>query len=379
MKYYKPKTKKGKIILMQHGFMGSANTFSGFENNLRNSNYYATFTVYDIPAINKKNVKTFAINGHTYIKELTNVENLEEWAIKFNEFYKLNHQKDIYISTEFSSGLSSVKRQMEELKMITDIIRKNTGYSEKFNLIGHSKGGLVNLEYTMKYPNEVDKVISISTPYATGRLTKLIDDFYKVLADKNTLPIDELEGLRNITSETYLSDLRRRWNNHYKRNCLHVIAGVSIRIITKTALSFKGFIPEVGKEENYESDGVVDLDDQKGQDEKNGNILDIPKKNIVTLEKDPFVIREFKFIDTDWDKRIIDAIKTVSKTIGNIVEAAYDIKYFDAVALLLGIGTGINLLSAPFSHMNICSQQETANAVINIMFNNKWKTNLMRE
>lgn len=61
---------------------------------------------------------------------------------------------------------------VEDLRAIfTEFLKKKFGY-QKFNLLGHSMGGLITLKYYFKYPDSINKLILLSTA------AKIIRNFY---------------------------------------------------------------------------------------------------------------------------------------------------------------------------------------------------------
>lgn len=216
----------------------------------------------------------------------------------------------------------------------------------------------------MKYSGEVDKVVSIATPYGSGRLTKLVGDIFDVFDNVGIQATGPIQGLANITSESYLTDLRTRWANHSKKDSLYAIGGVSIRLVRKALISIKGFSISFLNEEVYETDGVVDLDDQIGVDDNPAPALGIPAARRVVHKDNALSFTTFSVIEEDWTDRVAQAIADIAPFTTDLAEVYFGVKYFDALPVLLGIGTGVNLLNQPFSHINICNQTKTANSVV---------------
>lgn len=77
-----------------------------------------------------------------------------------------------------SSGESNEVVYHEFENMLNDVIARveslNPGNKKpKINLIGHSRGGLTNLEYALDYPEYVDSLISIGTPYFSAPVAEI--------------------------------------------------------------------------------------------------------------------------------------------------------------------------------------------------------------
>ncbi len=74
----------------------------------------------------------------------------------------------------------------------------------KFNLIGHSRGGIINLMYAMDHPYMVENLISIGTPY-NGSTTATV--FGEMLDG-------ETDALNDIVNTDVHRGLRNRWNSN---------------------------------------------------------------------------------------------------------------------------------------------------------------------
>lgn len=89
--------------------------------------------------------------------------------------------------------------------LLYQIQRVNGGWLPKVNLIGHSRGGLVNLLYAMDHPDLVSNMISIGTPYqgSTSATVAKDTDFGG-------------DGLNDIINENLYNGYRSRWNENYE-------------------------------------------------------------------------------------------------------------------------------------------------------------------
>ncbi len=104
---------------------------------------------------------------------------------------------------EFDTVLDTVSAQYKAL----------TGLLPIYNLIGHSRGGITNLMFATNHPYNVDKVISVGTPYHGSRLG-MIDEilyFSKVIRRGQAKP----QGVLDILSEPTAINLRNAWNSVY--------------------------------------------------------------------------------------------------------------------------------------------------------------------
>ena len=76
----------------------------------------------------------------------------------------------------------------------------------KVNLIGHSRGGLTNLQYALDHPDIVENLISIGTPYFGSSSAAIVQ------YDENYAG----DGLNDIIDKMVYKDYRDRWNNGYE-------------------------------------------------------------------------------------------------------------------------------------------------------------------
>ena len=77
----------------------------------------------------------------------------------------------------------------------------------KVNLIGHSRGGLTNLQYALDHPDIVENLISIGTPYrgsSSATVVQYTDNFGG-------------DGLNDIINSEKFNHYRDVWNNNYDR------------------------------------------------------------------------------------------------------------------------------------------------------------------
>ncbi len=112
-------------------------------------------------------------------------------------------QSNDYIYTQFNIMASKVVLDLQALDANNELPR--------VNLIGHSRGGLTNLQYALDHPDLVDSIFSLGTPYL-GSTSASIDNY--ILGGALT---NNSVGEDDITdSEVYL-DYLDQWNNNYTR------------------------------------------------------------------------------------------------------------------------------------------------------------------
>lgn len=92
-------------------------------------------------------------------------------------------------------------------RVIYDVKTLSAGILPKVNLIGHSRGGITNLQYALDHPDIVDSLISIGTPYFGTSTGLLFGDLF----------MSNCDGLRDVLSAEKYYGYNNRWNNDYDR------------------------------------------------------------------------------------------------------------------------------------------------------------------
>lgn len=117
-----------------------------------------------------------------------------------------------------------------------------TGKLPKLNLIGHSRGGIINMMYAVDHPYNVHTLISIGTPY-NGSSIGDIEAFLDILN------MDGI-GTESILNSNENIELRNRWNQINKND-------VNINAITYGGIStinyFHTLLNEIETNEFYQS------------------------------------------------------------------------------------------------------------------------------
>lgn len=98
----------------------------------------------------------------------------------------------------FNYAVSSLLYQIQSV---------NGGWIPKVNLVGHSRGGLVNLLYAMDHPDLVSNMISIGTPYQGSTSATVAQAWEGYKGD----------GLDDIVDHDLYLGYRNRWNNNYEK------------------------------------------------------------------------------------------------------------------------------------------------------------------
>ena len=109
----------------------------------------------------------------------------------------------------------------------------------KVNLIGHSRGGLTNLQYALDHPDIVENLISIGTPYAGSTSANVVKDFQDFKGD----------GLNDIINPTVYNGYKDRWNNNYNTLYKNINA---VAIGAYSTLPFLGAVAHMDKSQTFD-------------------------------------------------------------------------------------------------------------------------------
>lgn len=149
---------------------------------------YNSFDLFDIT--NQRGV----YNTNNPVSAVT--DTTKHVLLVFDPYMPNNSNDNVYYQLNYM--LSRVLYDLKTLK---------NGVLPKVNLIGHSRGGITNLQYALDHPDMVASLISIGTPYF-GTTTGLLF---------GTWVMDECDGLTDVLSaETYYG-YNNRWNSDYER------------------------------------------------------------------------------------------------------------------------------------------------------------------
>ena len=90
----------------------------------------------------------------------------------------------------------------------------NGGVLPKLNLIGHSLGGLTNMQYALDHPQMIDSMYSFDTPYIGTTIAELDYNY----ADSSALELFNPEaapGENDLANRDVYLKYLNRWNNNY--------------------------------------------------------------------------------------------------------------------------------------------------------------------
>lgn len=117
-----------------------------------------------------------------------------------------------FIYTQFNYALSRV---------VYSVKNANGGVLPKINLIGHSRGGLTNMQYALDHPQMIQSMYSFGTPYLGTSLAEL--DVNKCGCDfiKIFMP-DSVSGEQDLADSNVYLKYYNRWNENYDSLYSHI-------------------------------------------------------------------------------------------------------------------------------------------------------------
>lgn len=203
---------KTQITVFTHGWNGHADSWGSGEDSLVtklgqliNANIYTLMIdkKYDENhnfSINDSNDKYYK-NGDD--KESSSIDASKPIILVFNGVN--TGYKNDYIYTQFNYAVSKVVYQVKVA---------NGGVLPKLNLIGHSRGGLTNMQYALDHPQMIDSMYSFDTPYIGTTIAELDYNY----ADSSALELFNPEaapGENDLANRDVYLKYLNRWNNNY--------------------------------------------------------------------------------------------------------------------------------------------------------------------
>ncbi|MBR2138153.1 MAG: hypothetical protein IKC22_07550 [Bacilli bacterium] len=310
---------KYKLVLYQSG-LGTAHDYYNdtFEKIIKNDSSSLMYseknktyknTFIDMTEYDCEKGYFYGLNSNGYkgrSTELTNkFNNLIQDIVNtmINNPTKIVHVKtQLNDSFDFADGFDTIENQKIKLMKIINSF-KSYNLNLEIYLVGHSQGGLVNLETAIEMPTDIKKMISISTPYSPVSVAKnllYIDRLIKkaklggLLVGDSEEETARYENCANtLTSKDYFKNLKKKWDNLAKRPKLLVITGTS-GFVTKTVSEFVtiGVPPFTTSmmmtfDKKHPFDGLVLTCEQK--DISYDNIVNITSKSLPCYSEETFV------------------------------------------------------------------------------------------
>lgn len=123
-------------------------------------------------------------------------------VIVFNSSVADSSNYTVY--NEFHTILDNISAQYKNL----------TGVLPRFNLVGHSRGGITNIMYAAEHPYNVASVFSLGTPYSGSTLGEL-EILLEMMGYTDENYVVDNEGVESIMNEEELQNIRDAWNGAY--------------------------------------------------------------------------------------------------------------------------------------------------------------------
>ena len=202
------------VTFFTHGLSGTAADLSRDTRYEKNTFGYSESSI--LNALHNK------VDSNIYLFKFTNSFNYEIYKIEGDTSYtftKINHITDAskhslvcfngYNTSDSNDYVYSQFNIMASV-VLSDLKEAKSGVLPKVNLIGHSRGGLTNLQYALDHPDLVDSIYSLNSPYF-GTTIATID--YNLTTGE---PLVDNPGIESIQSvDTYMT-YYNRWNDNYE-------------------------------------------------------------------------------------------------------------------------------------------------------------------
>lgn len=245
MNSIEPKFTTYRIALFQGGLNDNGYGFNDTIDNLdkASSKVINSNEKIDMRHFNPVNCSFYRTNVDGYYSKSTIAQNdFETQITRIIELAKQHVGKTIMVSTFLNRGfikdnnLDSVENQKIKLCYIVDEFKKYDNV--EIILVGHSQGGVVNLETAIERSAQISRLISISTPYAPVCLANTLVfinfvaslggiEVYNIFAqNKENIPAYKA-CVEKMSSSAYFDDLKARWDALTTRPKLTAITGVA--------------------------------------------------------------------------------------------------------------------------------------------------------
>lgn len=198
---------------------------------------------YDITEVVYNGIESGRSMLYTSGRKINHISSISRHSVlifEASEHAMIGGNENVY--TEFNYAVSSV---------VYDIKKLNGNKLPRINLIGHSRGGLTNLQYALDHPDLVESIYSLGTPYLGTTIAALANEL-------NPSFLDTPEAAHDIlSSEVYLKYLNN-WNNNYEKYYKNISVTAYAGYI-----SFSSLLSILSKDDAYEF--VIEDFDQKGK------------------------------------------------------------------------------------------------------------------
>ena len=159
---------------------------------------------------------TYYINGSGLVSKIYYNPLDNTWS-KLDSGFDINISNHIcllYAGIDDTSEYCSNENIYEDFENAIDpflyMLYCKLGVIPKVNLIGHSRGGIINLLYAINHPKIVSNLISVGTPYAGSQWAQL---YINLLTAIEAMGGDEYNGAYDdIVDTTKCTSYKNQWN-----------------------------------------------------------------------------------------------------------------------------------------------------------------------
>ena len=212
------------LTVLTPGLGGSASHFADFKSdkddfyNVTNKNNIVNYLCQKLD----NNVEILCKNIRTGM-----VDNVTPYFVDNYVESEKNHTILLYETEKSYASNDESYKEFDEVisRVVYDIKKRNSGLLPKINLIGHSRGGLINLLYALDHPRMVNQIFSIGTPYIGSSIAKIDVELNDCnIGSKG----QDKNGEIDIVNEELYTSYKNRWNKNielYKNIDVYAIAG----------------------------------------------------------------------------------------------------------------------------------------------------------
>lgn len=411
-----PPTTVYRIALLQSGLGDNGNNIEGLINQLKLSCSLFASNSFEIDMSHYNPLTEDFCNdngSHSNTYEQDFINKINNIIAEAHEEYTKTILVRTRLNTVFGVGnnynrcfYDSIENQSKKLIKIIDSIKTHS--SIRLSLIGHSQGGLVNMEAAIVRPLKIYKMISISTPYSPVKVgsnvlffeslvnligSSLIDGYESNPEYKNYL----VQSVNKLTSSSYFNDLKSRWNSLGYNPSLTVITGSSgllkdLKYYAPLGCSMITHCP---------FDGLVCLSEQRSI--SNASFVDLIKHNALCFHSREFITTPpndscYSIVGigqvgcSNGPNCNLPSVNLMLTGFQSLLNAAYDYflgtdvesaEYFANHPITIAIDEGLSQISFTgsqeyqaiydlaydqYNHLHILKNQETIGTIIGLLF-----------
>ena len=221
-------------------------------NFINNDNDQILCRYYEIEPESYKNDRYNYLENSAVSINALNLTNNDVLIFNFDDYAVNSHQ---HVYDRFETMLTECKNKFPDIK---------------FNLIGHSRGGLINAMYAAEYPFNVNEIFSIGTPYyppLTAEIASTINalpnwEMFQMFKEAiGAFEGNNQQGYTDMASDSTATQIRQNLNSALSSNSLMdmTVYGVYTQLIVRFIIDFGFFAIEIHITYDLYTDGLVDI------------------------------------------------------------------------------------------------------------------------